>query len=87
LRFFQVKIAHTFISFQIYQILENTQMEKETYSISDVSRKYSLSRTGVWRLLKSGVLPAVQVGSKWIIHRESADRMFLGGKYKDKNAA
>lgn len=58
------------------------QMEQELLTVEEVARRLSMSRQGVWSLIRSGALPAVRISprrlrvhpgdlEKWVERRTS----------------
>lgn len=50
---------------------EDYKSERLAYSIADVSKALGLSKPMIARLIKSGNIPALRVGKRWLIPNQS----------------
>lgn len=52
--------------------------EKKAVSIKEATNIYSLSRSSVYRLIKSGSINPTKVGSRTFLSIKELDNLFLG---------
>jgi len=53
-------------------------MEKEYYSINELSKRWGLCKKTLYRYIKGGKLKAFNVGNKFLISKEEVERMERG---------
>jgi len=49
--------------------------ESEHYTTAEVAEKLRITPSGVTKRILRGQLPAVRVGRRWLIRRETLDRL------------
>ncbi len=57
----------------------SAQTAKLTYSLPEAARHLSLSRTTLWRLIRSGMLTTVALGSRRVVRAADIDRLLARG--------
>lgn len=49
---------------------KNSNFTSELLTVAEVAEYLRISRVTVWRWCQSGLIPAVQIGRNWRIHRD-----------------
>jgi excisionase family DNA binding protein len=54
---------------------ETTIWQNEWLTVKEVSLYLRLSRVTIWRWCQQGIIPAIQIGRNWRIHRDDLLRL------------
>jgi excisionase family DNA binding protein len=51
-------------------------MSRETYNLAEAGRILGVARTTLARQAAAGAIPAIRIGSRWLIPKTYIDRLF-----------
>lgn len=67
--------------------MEGSQ-QKDTYNIDEVAKRLGIGRNQAYKAARSGEIPALRIGGRWLVPRVALERMLAGaGQQKDGGAA
>jgi excisionase family DNA binding protein len=64
--------------YRCFWLIKFNLNKKITISVKEASKVYSLSRTTIYRLIKSGSINPTKVGSRTFLAVKELDNLFLG---------
>ncbi len=53
-------------------------------TLTDISKRWDVSRTYIWKLIKDGRIPAEMLGGRWLIKRKNFEALEAEGKEEGK---
>ena len=66
-------------------VLTDKDLAERPLTVKDVAKYLQISEPTVFRLLKSGELPAAKIGRQWRITRKAIDDYLLAKSKKEEN--
>jgi len=61
-------------------------MEKLTYTVEQAAEVLGLSRSSMYEAVRSGSVPAIRVGGRWLISKVQLERFLSGEKCQPARA-
>lgn len=59
-------------------------MEDQVFTVEEAAKYLKVHEQTVYKMVRSGQLPAVKIGREWRIHKETLDK-FLKGELQTEN--